>query len=473
MGWAEIIHARPALPAALGAEVEPYPYLSGFGLVHRVTRLATPLPSQVTSTLGFRNRQVTDVLLATQRPTQARSTFLRRLHLQDTNMAAYWSPEQWSPVQTGDLFERRPRPLRQCPQCAAHGYHCALFQLPSITHCPWHRQPLEHTCPRCNASYHARFDDKARLCVCTCGYDPFDPVVASVHMWDFPSDRAQAWLEDYLAWAQRRRVCRWICVPANCTEWDRGFAALAAPPSRLQRTETDAPAVIEIFSGPGADPAPRHFWGWSCWGGERPLTLAPLPATMYPLLCEATKAVVEALPPESRTPFELVDANALEASATLRENVFLRPDCFIKPRDQSGSAMWLNLSTVDAHIASFCGRVLDQATAHLGAPGGSVLASHSLQAARSTAMDQIQGRGHLAHALAKILTRAYAHGLRADLGVKLDASIPRAAWPILEMVGESGRLRAARLNWIEQKSAAAPAHVERRGERPASRPLLL
>ncbi|MBD9477405.1 hypothetical protein [Pseudoxanthomonas sp. PXM02] len=473
MGWAEIIHARPALPAALGAELEPYPYLSGFGLVHRVTRLATPLPSQVTSTLGFRNRQVTDVLLATQTPTQARSTFLRRLHLQDTNMAAYWNPQQWSPVQTGDLFGRRPRPLRQCPQCAAHGYHCALFQLPSITHCPWHRQPLEHTCPHCDAPYHARFDDHARLGVCACGHDPFDAVVASVHMWDFPTDKAQDWLEDYQAWAQRRRAGRWICVPTNCTAWDQGFAALAAPPARLQRTDTDTPLVIEIFSGPSADPAPRHFWGWSCWGGERPLTLAPLPATMYPLLCEATKAVVDALPPESRTPFELVDANALEASATLRENVFLRPDCFIKPRDQSGSAMWLNLSTVDAHIAAFCGHVLDQATAHLGAPGGSVLASYSLQAARSTAMDQIRGRGHLADALAKILTRAYAYGLHADLGVKLDASIPRAAWPILEMVGGSGRLRAIRLNWIEQKSPVATVRVERRGERPASRPLLM
>lgn len=460
MGWAEIIQARPALPSALGADVEPYPYLSGFGLVHRVTRLATPLPSQVTSTLGFRNRQVTDVLLATQTPTQARSTLLRRLHLQDTGMAVYWNPQRWSPVQTVDLFGRRPRPLRQCPQCAAHGYHCAPFQLPSITHCPWHRQPLEHTCPHCDVPYHARFDDEARLGVCACGHDPFDPVVASVHMWDFPTDKAQAWLEDYLAWAQRRRASRWICVPANCTEWDRGFAALATPPRRLQPTDVAPLETIEILSGPGADPAPRHFWGWSCWGGERPLTLAPLPATMYPLLCEATKTVVEALPPESRTPFELVDANALEASATLRENVFLRPDCFIKPRDQSGSAMWLNLSTVDAHIAAFCGHVLDQATAHLGAPGGSALASYSLQAARSTAMDQIQGRGRLAHALAKILTRAYAHGLHAHLGVKLDASIPLAAWPILEMVGGSGRLRAVRLCWIEQKSSAAPARME-------------
>ncbi|WP_447939554.1 hypothetical protein [Pseudoxanthomonas mexicana] len=447
MVWADIIRARPKIPAALGAELEPYPYLSGFGLVQRVTRLTSLLPSHV-SRLGFRNRKVVDVLQATQRRSKPRDALLRVLGLQDTQVATYWSPEYWCPVQTQDLFHRQPRPARRCPDCARYGYHCTLFQLPSITHCPWHGRKLEQHCPQCGHLLHTRFDQKGQLGRCACGDDPFDAVLASVEMWSFPAEHAEGWIEDYLSWAVGRRQSRWVCAPAYHPGWDEAFAALATPPARLQVRNPGEALPIEIFSGAGVDPAPRQFWGWASWGGERPLTIAPLPSTMYPKLCEATKEVVEALPDQLRTPFELAQAHDLQPRATLRENVFLRPDCFISPRGSGGSATWLNLSTVEAGLAAFCGQVLDDTAAHLGPVRTGQ--DRSLQAERSSAVDQIQGRRHLSFALESLLAVAYRQGLDATLRSKLgQAGSPTKARraPVIELVGQQGRLRAVRVCW--------------------------
>lgn len=446
MGWSDIIQARPAIPAALGADLEPFPYLSGFGLLHRVTRLAAPLPSQV-GLLGFRNRNVADVLLTTQTPSKPRDTLLSMLGLQATHMAKYWTPETWSPLQVQDLFLRQPRPLRQCPECARYGYHCTLFQLPSITHCPWHRVPLASHCLQCGQLTHARFNQKALLGMCSCGHDLFDPVEASVHMWEFPGARAEVWIENYLRWAAKRRYSRWFCAPRTCPDWDGGFAALAAPPAALQAPSKSQSWAIDIFSGPGVDPPPRQFWGWSFWGGERPLTLAPLPATMYPRLCEATRVVVDALPEGTRTPFDIADTANLHADTTLRENVLLRPDCFISPRGAGGGATWLNLSTVEAGLAAFCGQAIDQATTLL--IEGRSFHDRSLQVQRSHAVDQLHGRRHLSDALESLLTRAYTQGLGATLRTKLGRSHPESKResPSLELIGSKGKLRAIRMCW--------------------------
>lgn len=447
MAWSDIIQAQPVIPAALGAELEPYPYLSGFGLLQRITHLTTCSPSQVAG-LGFRNRNTVDVLLATQRFSKSRDLLLNVLGLQATPVARYWAPETWCPLQTQDLFRRQPRPVWQCPACWQHGYHCALFQLPSIVHCPWHGVPLQQHCPQCGQRLHARFSQSGRVGLCACGYDRFDPVQATVHMWTFPGAKAEAWIDDYLAWAARRRYSRWFCAPLSNPDWDAGFAALAAPPSRLQKPLTLAPGQIEVFCGVGADPAPRQFWGWSSWGSERPLTLAPLPATMYPKLCQATQDIADRLPRESRTPFDLVDANNLHARSTLQENISNRPDCFVAPRGHRGAAAWLNLSVVDAGTAAFCGQVLDQVKKCLGAAPD--LPPHSLQVERSDAIDPIQGRRHLSFALESMLIRAYRQGLEATLRSKLNPPDQmREPWvlPTLELVGRPGQLRSVRMCW--------------------------
>ena len=39
--------------------------------------------------------------------------------------------------------------LRYCRQCAAHGYHCVLYQFKDEDRCPVHQQPLETRCLSC------------------------------------------------------------------------------------------------------------------------------------------------------------------------------------------------------------------------------------------------------------------------------------------------------------------------------------
>lgn len=41
------------------------------------------------------------------------------------------------------------RGIRHCPECIRVGYHCTLFAIGALTHCPWHRVPLTRGCARC------------------------------------------------------------------------------------------------------------------------------------------------------------------------------------------------------------------------------------------------------------------------------------------------------------------------------------
>ncbi len=39
--------------------------------------------------------------------------------------------------------------IRHCPECAELDYHCALFDIQALSHCPWHGVPLTAPCRRC------------------------------------------------------------------------------------------------------------------------------------------------------------------------------------------------------------------------------------------------------------------------------------------------------------------------------------
>ncbi|SIT49457.1 hypothetical protein BN2476_680153 [Paraburkholderia piptadeniae] len=39
--------------------------------------------------------------------------------------------------------------IRHCPECMRAGYHCSLFAIGALTHCPWHRVALTRGCTRC------------------------------------------------------------------------------------------------------------------------------------------------------------------------------------------------------------------------------------------------------------------------------------------------------------------------------------
>lgn len=476
MRWQDVIEGAPASGAPVGAELGPYPFLSGYGLVMRTSRLGVLTPPEL-SAMGLRNRATLDVLQATQTPRAPCRQLLEATGLAATRVSAFWSAEAWSPVRLERAFDRRTLPVRRCGQCAAHGYHCALFQLPSIDACPWHGCALTSMCEQCGEATWARFDASERIGRCGCGFDPFDPRIASLDMWEFPTGAAEAWTTQYLDWAASERDRRWLIFPVTDGDWSPGFAALAAPPRILQPPAPSLPSV-EVFIGGGEDPGEREFWGWSLLGGERTLTFVPLPARLHGPLSDATQQAVARFPAATGAPLELVTLNGFEADQTLQANVVNRPDCFIAPHGLSPEGTtWLNVSAIDPGATTFCGAVLDMALCATGAepePG-----DRSLQASRSRAVDRIAGRRHLAAALDAVLVQAYAQGL----GAVLNALVGRKAaidleWklPVVELAVESGEIWAVRVVFVPapapklKRVVDIPAPTGRPGKRKRGKP---
>lgn len=105
-------------------------------------------PRELVSSLGLRLRKDINLLVQVQRPGRAQMALCTAAGVDPAYARTHWLPESWSPIQTSGTLDR-PAPVRQCPECAQHGYHTAAFQLPSIVECPWHGQRLIESCPRC------------------------------------------------------------------------------------------------------------------------------------------------------------------------------------------------------------------------------------------------------------------------------------------------------------------------------------
>lgn len=203
----------------VGADLTPYPYISGYGLALRIVSFSLPIAGELVK-IGFANRRGLDVLLHTQRPGKSRNALAYALGLQDTTVMRFWSPETWSPLDCPKLFDRHPRPLRQCPACARHGYHCGLFQLPSITRCPWHGHELSCHCPSCGQAQFARFNEAEQLGVCRCSFSALDARFALIEMHSFPAKECDAWASDYLLWASGEKQARTVYVSEASLAWE-------------------------------------------------------------------------------------------------------------------------------------------------------------------------------------------------------------------------------------------------------------
>lgn len=52
----------------------------------------------------------------------------------------------------------------QCPLCADHLFHTAVYRLPSLTHCPIHHCELGSSCPKCHLSWGRPFRSRSPVC---------------------------------------------------------------------------------------------------------------------------------------------------------------------------------------------------------------------------------------------------------------------------------------------------------------------
>lgn len=455
MAWTDDIHGQPAVPRVVGADLSPYPYISGYGLAQRITAFALPAGAELTA-LGFRNRKGMDVLIATQRLGKPRSNFLWSLGLADTNVGTYWSPDAWSPTDCPGLFSRHPRPLRQCWECAAHGYHSALFQLPSITRCPWHGQRLTCTCPQCGRVQFGRFNEDDALGVCACGFSAMNTRTALAGMRTFPTNQCAPWAEDYLQWARGQREGRVLYVPESNQAWDLAYAALAAPPARLVARELTAsrePPIPSVFEGIGADPNHDCLRGFSQLGGPQVLRLTPLSKGVIERLAAITDQAVAEVPKHE---IEMVRGDARVrpfdsmSVPQAKDHTFL-----IGPYglSESGHA-WLSLAVVDKELTIACGNAL----LHFSEKLRTSLDLHlCLQATVASVLGAIDGRRHLVDAMMACVCRAYDQGLRTRLrqsGQEMkEAQGSTLEVPLIELHIRDGAIAKVQVAWAPSPSA--------------------
>jgi hypothetical protein len=450
--WQSVVRGGPEPPAFMGAELDPYPFISAFGLLWRMSRLAHLLPAELTA-IGLYNRRSLDILSVFGRPSTPRTRLLCALQLGSSRVSDYWCLDAWSPIRTQRAFETQDMPLKRCPSCSLHGYHCTLFQLPSVRRCPWHDEELCTRCPQCGAVCWSRFDEDANLGRCACGHDPFDTRAASTGMWSFPTDRAEAWLAQYLEWVNEQRSKCWLVVTGDRGDWSGGFSTLAKIPDSFHEYLTPDLAAVEVveFSNEGEDPPSDEFWGWCLLGGDRLMTYVPLPSQIHEPLAAATQSVVSELPQGVRPSIALANCYGLNELSPLEQDVASRPHCFIAPHGVSSTGRtWLNLSAVDVEALRFCGRLIETCLLATRSDVSAYRCSYS--ASQSHALDLVSGRRHLAVALEKILLRGYREGLaviiRRHMPVGNDAPPLVRSTPIAEVVATCEGIQSIRLVWV-------------------------
>lgn len=292
--WQEILTPRVKRPELLGTELEPFPFISGFGIALRVSRLSCLEPKDLFPVLGIRATADLNLLQACHRPGASRTRFEERIGLTDTQASKYWSTSVWSPLDLHRYWAHEDLPLRHCPCCARYGYHCALFQLPSIEVCPWHGCALRSHCERCERPYSSGTTSEFEVGKCACGLDLFDSTEAATLMWRFPHEEALDALERYLVWASSERVHRHFVAPSDETLARRGYAELARPPMAWNKTACDMHSELVSYSTPtSCTPQPGAFWGWAVLTTDSPLTMTRLSASTHGRLAELSKSRLE------------------------------------------------------------------------------------------------------------------------------------------------------------------------------------
>ena len=455
--WQDICEGQAPASRLPGAELERFPYISGFGLLVRISRLTALDPCDYFPVLGIRNARNVDLMATCHRPGASHFRFTSAIGLAESEVTSYWDEQMWSPMQLGRLYKRQIFPVRNCPICSRFGYHCTLFQLPSVLRCPWHGKLLTDACKRCGKATLASLDGDGILGRCRCGFDPMDMYAASVRMWSFPTEAADEWLRRYLSWTQDERKTRFLVAPDSTCAWLPGYAALARLPAHLCTSDSVESLVHlqAVTQQDRHDPEQGKFWGWCLLGSDRPLTYVPLRGQLQDALTSATQSVAAALPSELATLFELVTTRGLKQKESFRENLGRKPNIFIAPHTQTAAGKtWLNVSAVDPVTLQMCGRLIEEIVGTL-AVGSDLTLDRSPQVAQSELVDGLDGRWRLLRSLELMLCRGYAQGLASLLRSYFAPAnrAEKAQWrqPVIEFRGEPGKLTGIRIAWVPTK----------------------
>jgi len=423
--WAAHLASRIPKPELPGAELEPFPFISGFGIAWRVCRLSCLENKELFTALGIRKSTNLSFLQACHQPGATRTRFIARCGLSNTTIPDYWDTQTWSPLDLHGYWQAGDLPIRHCQECARFGYHCTLFQLPSITQCPWHRLPLRSMCRRCGKPYSPYLSGE-ELGQCVCGFDLFNANQAATSMWKFPHKTAEALLLEYLRWAQNERTRRHFVAPPDCRTGILGFSQLAAPPMHWNGSrEKNHVTNLKRYRSDSNDPLYSAFAIWSMWADRPPHTLCGLPFHTYRRLKGVLATFSKSSDPEAK---------------------------FIKPLVSTGAdSAWLNISSIDPKAVHACSSLFLAVSEQLGEPETYKAAGRPTDR-RADALNGLKGRWRLDKALADLITRGLVQGLEAFFHREFQRPRQLSRWlsPVIEIEGVQGHLIDIQICWVPE-----------------------
>ena len=196
---------RLLAPRPLGDEWSAYTGVSAYGALRRAWRANALHRADINSVLGIRILKGDDVYARSISSPAIERQLKRLFPSVDTRG---WSYLAWWPFDGVRPQEAFSRTLRECTQCAESGYHTMLFQMPGVTHCPWHGRRLVTACPTCGRPLQAGLREELPPGQCLCGHDLINYVQAVTG-----EARDRSRIKDYLEWSMEARGRYWLFAP--------------------------------------------------------------------------------------------------------------------------------------------------------------------------------------------------------------------------------------------------------------------
>lgn len=231
-------------PHRLGTIHDGQVGISAYGVLVRLQRMGHLPRSALRNALGIAVRKGEDLLAKTTTSSVLQQRLAALMPEVDTQ---YWQLDTWWMFDGTRMDAALVETLRECPSCARCCYHSLLFQMPGVTHCPWHGDALIDRCLRCDRSLQAGLASDLPPGRCPCGHDRVDGMETAMGAWEGEFRRGA--VERFVAAAQQHRA-RHFLLPADVGD-PLALEAMAAltpdwsgPLGRQQRPRPDSEAIV-------------------------------------------------------------------------------------------------------------------------------------------------------------------------------------------------------------------------------------
>lgn len=439
-------------PKLVGQDWSAYEGCSLLGVVIRMARLNHMQSGDIRTCLGLTIRRKSDILgrmlrSGDQHRIVAQMQAFKGVFVED------WRLENWWPFGSDPVWETLLQKMRQCPVCALYGYHSALFQLPGLASCPWHRVKLLDGCHRCGKPLLDGFNQGLKLLQCTCGHDHFSFTRAIAGDQATTSCRHSK-LSEYRSWAQDGKNTRWLFGPG---QWDpHGSTALdilTRPPWAEQQHRHRDLVIDDVVVDepvPRADFLVAHNSGLE----QARATVAKLPRSWLRALESVSRRAVQ-MPGSGRLSIRELRAFGVEipAAPTGEEAEGVRPGILRWRPSGVGRQTYIHTEVLGGAALVALGGVAD------GLGKQPVPRTDTLERRKFRLWVTRHPVGHqlASRVIFRVLTRSYADGFRILLGhIDPDLYRSRSTRPVRRFpwialtLGEVDGLASCKIVWTRQ-----------------------